>query len=168
MAMIKELNAIKPVWIELGLQTIHESTAKRINRQYSLSVFESAYQRLKLAGITVIVHVIFGLPGETEEDMLETIRYLAQLDPALDGIKFHMLNVLKNTALASEYEQHPFLILTMEEYVSLVTRSIEILPDNIVVHRMTGDGEGSQIIEPQWVKNKKMVLNFLNKLISQQ
>ena len=168
--MLKKLNAIKPVWVELGLQTIHERTAKHINRGYELSVFEDAYRRLKEAGITVIVHVILGLPGETKADMLETVRFLAKLSPTLDGIKLQNLNILKGTAMAEEYESYlenpdgaefSFHIMSMEEYTDLIAECLAILPAETVVHRMTGDGPRALLIEPKWVTDKKRVLNML-------
>ena len=165
--MLRNLNQIKPVWVELGLQTIQEKTAERINRQYPLSVFEDAYQRLKAEKITVIVHVIFGLPGENREDMLQTIQYLSELEPELDGIKIQMLNILKGTKMSEEYLQNPFPLLSLEEYASLVKESIRILPENIVIHRMSGDGPGSLLIEPKWIRNKKKVLNTINRAIAQ-
>ena len=123
MGMLRRLNAIKPVWVELGLQTMHDRTAERINRGYRLEVFEEAVRKLKSAGIQVIVHVIFGLPGETKEDMLRTIRYLAALKPGPDGVKLQMLNILKGSSLAKEYLAEPFPLLTMEEYTSLVAET---------------------------------------------
>ena len=165
--MLRNLNQIKPVWVELGLQTIQEKTAERINRQYPLSVFEDAYQRLKAEKITVIVHVIFGLPGENREDMLQTIQYLSELEPELDGIKIQMLNILKGTKMSEEYLQNPFPLFSLEEYASLVKESIRILPENIVIHRMSGDGPGSLLIEPKWIRNKKKVLNTINRAIAQ-
>ena len=163
MEMLKELNSIKPVWIELGLQTVHEKTAERIARGYPRSVFEEAVMKLKEAGITVIVHVILSLPGESREDMLETARYLAAMKPGIDGIKIQMLNILEGTELAREYREHPFPLLTLEEYAELVSEMIRILPDDIVVHRMTGDGPGNILIAPDWVRNKKKVLNTIRR-----
>ena len=160
-AMLSRLNRIKPVWVELGLQTIHERTARLINRGYELPVFEDAYKRLKAAGLTVIVHVIFSLPGETPEDMLETIRYLAGLHPTLDGIKIQMLQILKNTQMAASFEKEPFPLLTLEEYADLVFQSIQILPPETVIHRMTGDGPRRLLIAPLWSLDKKRVLNRL-------
>ena len=167
MDMLTYLNSIKPVWVELGLQTIHDETAERVNRGYKLDAFDDAYRRLKDAGLTVIVHIIFGLPGENREDMLDTVRYLAELNPKLDGIKIQMLHVLKGTALGEEYMRNPFHILSMEEYVELVAEAIAILPDDIVVHRMTGDGPGKLLIEPDWSRNKRKVMNFINRRISE-
>lgn len=165
MEMLKKLNAVKPVWVELGLQTMHDETAARLGRGYPLRVFEEALGKLKRAGITVIVHIIFGLPGETKEDMLGTVRYLSGLHPAIDGIKIQMLNILKGTALAREYEENPFPLLTLDEYAGLVAQSIRILPEDTVIHRMTGDGPGNLLIAPAWVRNKKKVLNTINRLI---
>ena len=163
MGMLRRLNAIKPVWVELGLQTMHDRTAERINRGYRLEVFEEAVRKLKSAGIQVIVHVIFGLPGETKEDMLRTIRYLAALKPGPDGVKLQMLNILKGSSLAQEYGRSPFPLLSLEEYTSLAAQSIRILPEEMVIHRMTGDGPGDLLIAPDWVRNKKKVLNTINR-----
>jgi radical SAM protein (TIGR01212 family) len=163
MEMLQELNQIKPVLVELGLQTIHEKTALRINRGYPLPVFEEAVKNLKQAGLQVIVHVILSLPGEDREDMLETARYLSGLNPGIDGIKLQMLNILEGTAMAEEYKEHPFPLLTMEEYAEIVCEMIRILPDDIVVHRMTGDGPGNLLIAPEWVRNKKKVLNTIHR-----
>ncbi len=167
MDMVKELSTIKPVWIELGLQTIHERTSKRIRRGYELEVFEDAYRRLKECGVTVIVHVIFGLPVETKEDMLDTIRYLAGLSPALDGIKIQNLQILKGTDMYKEYLEDvengtgDFHIMSMEEYTDLVTEAIALLPKETVVQRMTGDGPRKLLVEPLWSLDKKRVLNIL-------
>ena len=161
MGMLRRLNAIKPVWVELGLQTMHDRTAERINRGYRLEVFEEAVRKLKSAGIQVIVHVIFGLPGETKEDMLRTVRYLAALKPGPDGVKLQMLNILKGSSLAQEYGRSPFPLLSLEEYTSLAAQSIRILPEEMVIHRMTGDGPGNLLIAPDWVRNKKKVMLLL-------
>ncbi len=166
MNMLRRLNQIKPVWVELGLQTMHDETAARMNRGYSLTIFEEALGKLRSAGIQVVVHVIFGLPGETRDDMLQTIRYLAGLDPAPDGIKLQMLNILKGTLLAQQYEEHPFPLLSMEEYTDLVAESIRLLPEEMILHRMTGDGPGNLLVAPDWVRNKKKVLNTIHKKIA--
>ena len=163
MDMLRELKGIKPVWVELGLQTIHERTAERIHRGYSLPVFDEAYAKLKEADIPVIVHVIFNLPGESEEDMLETVRYLASLTPELDGIKLQMLQILKGTAMAEEYEKEPFPLMDLEQYAALIGKCVKILPQNTVLHRMTGDGPRRLLIAPLWSLDKKRVLNRLNK-----
>ncbi|MCR5675357.1 MAG: TIGR01212 family radical SAM protein [Lachnospiraceae bacterium] len=165
MELLRELQEIKPVWVELGLQTIHERTAERIRRGYSLSVFEEAYAKLKEAGIPVIVHVILNLPGESREDMLGTVRYLASLTPGLDGIKLQMLQILKGTAMAAEYEREPFPLMNLEEYAGLIGECVKILPRNTVLHRMTGDGPRRLLIAPLWCLDKKRVLNRLNKMI---
>ncbi|MCR5217651.1 TIGR01212 family radical SAM protein [Treponema sp.] len=165
MDMLKKLSSIKPVWVELGLQTIHEESARHINRGYSLDVFEKAYRTLRAAGITVIVHVILGLPGESEEMMLDTVRYLASLNPPLEGIKIQLLHVLKNTPLEKEYREHPFKIFSMEEYAGLVVKCLKILPPQTVIHRMTGDGPKKILVAPEWSGDKKKVINYMNKII---
>ena len=166
--MLRRLNEIKPVWIELGLQTMHDETAQRVNRGYPLSVFEDALIRLKSLGIQVIVHVIFGLPGETKEDMLQTIRYLAALSPGPDGIKLQMLNILRGTELGRQYEENPFPLLSLEEYTDIAAESISILPEEMVIHRMTGDGPGNILIAPDWVRNKKKVLNTISRKLKEK
>ncbi|MCR4989646.1 MAG: TIGR01212 family radical SAM protein [Lachnospiraceae bacterium] len=166
MDMLRDLKKIKPVFIELGLQTIHEETARRIRRGYELSVFEDAYKRLKGEGFEVIVHVIFNLPGESREDMLETVRYLSKLNPQLDGIKLQMLQILEGTDMAMEYKESPFPLMNMEEYTDLIVECIRVLPDDIVVHRMTGDGPRKTLIAPLWSLDKKRVLNTLNKKLT--
>ena len=166
--MLRRLNEIKPVWIELGLQTMHDETARRVNRGYPLVVFEDALNRLKSLGIQVIVHVIFGLPGETKEDMLQTIRYLATLSPGPDGIKLQMLNILRGTELGRQYEENPFPLLSLEEYTDIAAESISILPEEMVIHRMTGDGPGNILIAPDWVRNKKKVLNTISRKLKEK
>ena len=165
LALLDELNKIKPVWIELGLQTIHEDSAKAFNRGYSLPVFNKAYMELKKRNIEVIVHVILGLPGETDKDMYETVRYLANLSPKLDGIKLHLLHILKNTRLEREYREKPFKILSLDKYTEILINCLRILPESVVIHRMTGDGDKRLLVEPLWSGDKKRVLNTLNKAI---
>lgn len=165
MDMLCELNCVKPVWIELGLQTVHEKSAIRFNRGYSIEVFEDAYQRLKKSGITVIVHVILGLPGESREDMLGTVQYLAALNPVLDGIKLQMLHVLEGTALGAEYKENPFHVFSLEEYCDVVVDCLKIIPPQTVVHRITGDGPKRILIAPEWSADKKRVLNELQRRI---
>lgn len=155
--LLEELNKIKPVWIELGLQTCHENTAQLIRRGYSLPVFEEAVKQLRARNIEIIVHVIIGLPGETTSNILETVRYISSLP--IQGIKLQLLHVLKNTDLAN----YSFPILTMEEYISILVSCIEILPPNIVIHRLTGDGPKNLLIAPMWSSNKKQVLNGIQK-----
>lgn len=161
--MLSELNAIKPVTVELGLQTVHNKTAERIHRGYNTDVFEKAYKSLTLRGIEVVVHVILGLPGENIADMLDTIDYLAELKPVLPGIKLQLLHILKGTALAAEYSKNHFPIFTMDEYTDLVVECIRRLPEETVIHRMTGDGPKSLLIAPEWSGDKKRVLNMLNR-----
>ncbi|WP_034443691.1 TIGR01212 family radical SAM protein [Butyrivibrio sp. AE2032] len=166
LSMLKELQAIKPVWVELGLQTIHEATARQIRRGYKLQTFEESYRKLKEIGITVVIHVIFGLPGETPEDMLNTICYLSDISPVLDGIKIQNLQVIKGTDICRDYEERgeeAFHVMTMEEYTDLVAKAIALLPKETVVHRMTGDGPRRLLVAPLWSLDKKRVLNMLTK-----
>lgn len=164
--MLKTLNEIKPVWVELGLQTIHEATAQRIRRAYPLPVFTDAFHRLKKAGIEVIVHMIFSLPGESEEDMLESIRWLSGLEPPADGIKITMLQILKGTEMAEEYLEHPFPLLSMDDYARLVADSIRILPEATVIHRITGDPPRSLLIAPEWTLHKKKTRNTIMRYLN--
>lgn len=163
--MLDRLNKIKPVWVELGLQTIHDETAKKINRGYKLETFEETYRKLKNIGVTVIVHVILGLPGENEEKILQTIDYLANLRPTLDGVKLQLLHVLKGTKMGEEYLKEPFKVFTLEEYTELVVKCLKHLPKETIIHRITGDGPKKLLIAPLWSGNKKVVLNALNKAI---
>jgi len=155
--LLDELNQIKPVFVELGLQTIHEKTAQFIRRGYPLSCFEQAVKALHDLGINVVVHLILGLPGETEEMMLESVRYLNQLP--VNGVKFSLLHVLKHTDLGALYEKHPFPVYELDDYVDLVIRCIEELREDIVIHRLTGDGPRDLLIAPRWTLNKRKVLN---------
>ena len=169
LSMLRELQIrySKPIWIELGLQTIHERTAERIHRGYSLEVFEDAYRRLKapVGGFEVIIHIILGLPGETREDMLETVRYLSHLTPPPDGVKLQLLHILKGTELAREYEADPFPLFTLDSYCDLIVDCLKLLPPQTVIHRLTGDGPKRLLIEPQWSADKKKVLNTLSRRI---
>ena len=160
-----QLSSGKPVWVELGLQTIHEETARRIRRGYELPVFEDAYQKLKENGLEVIVHVILGLPGESREDMLDTVRYLSSLAPTPDGIKLQLLHILKGTELAREYEADPFPLFTLDSYCDLIVDCLKLLPPETVVHRLTGDGPKRLLIAPLWSADKKRVLNTLSRKI---
>ncbi|MBS6518138.1 MAG: TIGR01212 family radical SAM protein [Clostridium sp.] len=165
-ALLKRLNQKKPIWIELGLQTIHEDSARLIRRGYELPCFLDALKRLKEAGLTVIVHVILGLPGETREDMLETVRFLGQMSaPSIDGIKLQLLHVLKGTALCRLYEKEPFHVMEPEEYFSLIADCIRLLPKNIIIHRISGDGPKSLLKAPLWSGNKRFVLNSIAKTL---
>lgn len=165
MEMLCRLQAIKPVWVELGLQTAHDETAARLNRGYGLDTFTDAYRRLKAAGLTVIVHLIFGLPGESGEEMLDSVRFVAGLSPTVDGVKLQMLHVLRGTALGAQYEAKPFPLLTLEEYAELIAQSVRILPETTVLHRLTGDAPGPLLLAPEWTRNKKRVLNTIHKAI---
>lgn len=156
--LIERLNHIKPVWVELGLQTKHEKTAEFINRGYTLEVFEKAVHELRKRNITVIVHVIIGLPGENADNLYETIDYLNQMD--IQGIKLQLLHVLKDTALADLMGS--FHILTPNEYIDILCECIAKLSPDIVIHRLTGDGPKDLLIAPEWSKNKRQVLNTLS------
>ena len=166
--MLEELNRIKPVWVELGLQTIHERTAEAVHRGYSLPAFEDAVKKLKAIGAEVIVHVILGLPGESREDMLETVRFLSGMDPRPDGIKLQQLQILRGTQLAEQFRQSPFHVMDLEEYCALIRDCLEILPDDIVIHRLTGDGPKKLLIAPKWSADKKRVLNTMRKWTAQK
>lgn len=159
--LLEELAKIKPLWVELGLQTINENTAKLINRCYPLKVYDEAVKNLKSIGAEVVTHVILGLPRESEEQMLETVAYSSKVS---DGIKLQLLHVLKDTKLYEMYQKEPFKIFSMEEYTELLCRCIEIIPKNVVIHRMTGDGDKRLLVEPMWSGNKKVVLNYINKV----
>ena len=169
--LLARLNETKPVWVELGLQTIHESTARFIRRGYKLSVFEDAFRRLKEAGLTVIVHVILGLPGETKDDMLDTIRYLGTLyhnGSGIDGIKLQLLHVLKGTDLDVLYQSGAFRTMELDEYLELIGDCISLLPQDIVIHRISGDGPKTILTAPLWSGNKRLVLNSMAKYLKDQ
>lgn len=159
--LLAQLNQIKPVWVELGLQTMHEDTARDIRRGYPLSVFEDAVNRLRAAGLEVIVHTILGLPGEDQERIFETLHYLNDQD--IQGIKLQLLHILKGTDLAVRYEEDPFHVFTMEEYVKLIPACVEILRPDLVIHRLTGDGPKDLLIEPRWCLAKRTVLNNIHR-----
>ena len=166
-ALLSRLNRIKPVFVELGLQTMHEDSARFIRRGYPLSVFEDTVNRLKAAGLSVVVHVILGLPGESREDMLATCRYLGELK--VDGIKLQLLHILDGTDLAELYKwnfsenNNNFSIMSLDEYASLVVSIIEQLPPGMVIHRITGDGPKRILLAPLWSSDKKKVLNTITK-----
>ena len=164
--LLAQLNRQKPVWVELGLQTIHPETARFIRRGYPLPVFEDALARLKREGLTVIVHVILGLPGETPSMMEATVSYLSRLP--IDGIKLQLLHILKGTDLADLYQSDPFPLFTMEGYVDCVIRCLELLPPHVVIHRLTGDGPGNLLIAPQWSRRKRAVLNLLHQTMARR
>ena len=163
MALLEGLKSDYPdkfIWIELGLQTIHEQTARYIRRGYALSCFTHACDRLHAAGIPVIVHVILGLPGETTEMVLETIRFLNGC--GIFGIKLQLLHILDNTDLAGEYRAGKVQVLTLDSYLTLLIICIAALSPDIVIHRVTGDGPKSLLIAPDWSRNKRNVLNTLH------
>lgn len=160
-ALLRELNAVKPVWVELGLQTVHEATARYIRRGYPLAVFYDAVHRLHEAGIEVIVHMILGLPGETPEMMAETAITIGQ--SGAEGIKFQLLHVLEGTDLAEDYRKGLFSVLTLEEYIRVLESCVETIPANMVIHRLTGDGAKRELIAPLWSADKKQVLNAINR-----
>ncbi len=164
--LIAELNTIKPVWVELGLQTINEAVASYIRRGYSLKVYDDAVLRLSLAGITTIVHVILGLPGESAADMLKTVQYVA--DKKVSGIKLQLLHVLKGTDLEKDYRAGLFKTLEFDEYIDIVMQCLKILPKDMVVHRMTGDGARKDLVAPLWSTDKKRILNELNRRIREE
>ena len=162
-ALLEEIHAVKPVSVELGLQTIHQETARYIRRGYDTQIYCDAVKRLKTAGIEVVTHIILGLPGETPEMAVQTTK--AAVAAGTDGIKFHLLHVLKNTDLAEEYAKGKFDTLTLEEYGTWLKACVDVLPDNVVVHRITGDGAKRDLIAPLWSGDKKRVLNYLHKLL---
>lgn len=157
--LLDELNKIKPVWIELGLQTIHKKTSDYIRRGYELDIFTDAVKRLNNSDIKVIVHMILGLPGESDEMMLDTARFIA--NSGAWGIKLQLLHVLKGTDLADDYNNHLFETMTMDNYIRLIGRIIELLPPDMVIHRLTGDGPKKILIAPLWNADKKRVHNSL-------
>ena len=161
--LLGALNKQKPVWVELGLQTIHEETAKSIRRGYDLPVYDKAVSDLNARGITVITHVILGLPGETEEMMLETVQYVGT---KTDGIKLQLLHVLRGTDLADDYEAGKFRTLELDEYCLLVGKCLQVLPPEVVIHRLTGDGAKKDLIAPLWSGDKKRVLNTMNQALA--
>lgn len=162
-AYLADLNKRVPLQIELGLQTIHEHTAKLINRKTELKEFKDAISRLREIGIEIVVHIINGLPYESKEDMLETIKFINTLD--IQGVKIHSLLVLKNTALANLYEKEKFKILSLEEYVDITVSQIELLRPDIIIHRLGADSSLEDLIEPLWTRKKLVVMNEIDKLL---
>ena len=162
-AYLADLNKRVPLQIELGLQTIHEHTAKLINRKTELKEFKEAISRLREIGIEIVVHIINGLPYESKLDMLETIKFINTLD--IQGVKIHSLLVLKNTALANLYEKEKFKILSLEEYVDITVSQIELLRPDIIIHRLGADSSLEDLIEPLWTRKKLVVMNEIDKLL---
>ncbi len=162
-ALLRELNAIKPVSVELGLQTSKESTAQYIRRGYPMAVFEHAVKALRNAGLEVVTHIILGLPGETQADMVATTR--AAVAAGTQGVKFHLLHVLRGTDLAQDHAAGKFQCLSLEAYAQLLKACIQVLPADTVVHRITGDGAKKDLIAPAWSADKKRVLNYLHRVL---
>lgn len=162
--LLERLNKIKPIFVELGLQTIHEDTAKYIRRGYELSVYDDAVRRLHKAGLNVVTHLIIGLPNETKEDMLKSVEYVCRVT---DGIKLQLLHILKGTDLEAQYNDGKIKTLTLDEYCDIICDCIKIIPKSVVVHRLTGDGAKRDLIAPLWSADKKNVLNTLNKRINE-
>lgn len=163
LSLLDKLNKIKPVFVELGLQTIHEKSAEYIRRGYPLSVYDEAVKKLKSISINIVVHVILGLPNESKTDMLETVSYVCK--SGIDGIKLQLLHILKNTDLADEYYRGNVKTLELDEYIDIIKACVEIIPSDIVIHRLTGDGAKKDLIAPLWSADKKNVLNKINKAL---
>ena len=164
--LLEELSQIKPVWIELGLQTIHAVTHARLNTHTTVEQFDQAVKSLQAREIPVIAHVILGLPGENKEMMLQTVSHVAGLP--VSGIKLQLLHVLKGTRLASEYEKEPFPLFELEEYCDFVIDCLELLPPDMVIHRLTGDGPRKLLIAPLWSTDKKRVLNTIHRRLKER
>ena len=158
--LLDEINKIKPVFVELGLQTIHEKTAQYIRRGYPLSCYDEAVEKLHKININVVTHLIIGLPGETTEDILESVKYVCE---KTDGIKLQLLHVLRGTDLEKEYNDCKVKTLDIDEYAEIIKRCVEIIPERVVIHRLTGDGAKKDLIAPLWSADKKTVLNTINK-----
>lgn len=161
--LLDELNKIKPVFVELGLQTIHEDTAKYIRRGYTLDAYDRAVKELKKINVNIVVHLIIGLPFETKSDMLESVKYVCE--SGANGIKLQLLHILKGTDLEEEYRQGKFKALEFDEYIDIIRDCVDIIPKNIVIHRLTGDGAKKDLIAPLWSADKKRVLNALNNML---
>lgn len=165
LALLDELNKIKPIFVELGLQTINEDTAKYIRRGYTLEVYDKAVTDLHKIGINVVTHIILGLPNESKEDMLNSVKYTCKVT---DGIKLQLLHILKGTDLAKDYEQGKFEVLTLEQYTEIIKECVQIIPENVVIHRLTGDGAKKDLIAPLWSADKKTVLNTINRALKDE
>lgn len=159
--LLEKLNKVKPVWVELGLQTANEKSAEYIRRCYPNSVYEKAVKELKARGITVITHIIIGLPDETKNDILNTVDFAVKC--GTDGVKLQLLHILKDTDLYEDYKNGKFKVLSLENYMDILFSCIERIPENIVIHRITGDAPKKYLVEPQWSGDKKNVLNTINK-----
>lgn len=161
-ALLKRINKIKPVFVELGLQTIHKKAAEYIRRGYDLSVYDKAVEDLHNAGINVVTHLIIGLPGESKEDILASVEYVCRYT---DGIKLQLLHILDGTDLAEEYKNGKVKALSLEEYTDIIKACVEIIPQRVVIHRLTGDGAKKDLIAPLWSADKKRVLNTISKAL---
>ena len=166
LSLLLEINRIKPVWIELGLQTIHPATSKFIRSGFTYGCFQESVAKLSEVGLKVIVHLILGLPGETKEMMLSSVDAVASLP--ISGIKLQLLHILEGTDLAEYYRLHPFPLFTLEEYCDFIPRCLERLPQHIVIHRITGDGPKKLLIAPLWSADKKRVLNQIHRNMREQ
>lgn len=164
--LLEEYNKKLYTWVELGLQTSNDKTAVRINRGYMRDTFTKAVEDLASRGIDVVAHIIFGLPGETKEDMLNTVRYVSKLP--IKGIKLHLLHVMENTAMAKELERGEFKLLEMDEYIDIITEAIAMLPQDIVIHRLTGDAPRDLLIGPMWSLKKWEVLNAIDDALKER
>lgn len=165
LALLDELNKIKPIFVELGLQTINEDTARYIRRGYTLEVYDKAVADLHKIGINVVTHIILGLPGESKNDMLKSVEYACKVT---DGIKLQLLHILNGTDLAKDYEQGKFEVLTLEQYTEIIKECVQIIPENVVIHRLTGDGAKKDLIAPLWSADKKTVLNTINRALNNE
>lgn len=165
-SLLCEINKIKPVFVELGLQTIHERTSRYIRRGYPLEVYDKAVESLKEISVHIVVHVIIGLPGESQQDILDTVRYV--VNSGVHGIKLQLLHILKGTDLEKDYNEGKVRVLSLEEYVDIVAKCVAVIPDNVVIHRLTGDGDKKLLVAPLWSGQKKTVLNAINKRLKAQ
>ena len=163
--LLEEINQIKPVWVELGLQTIHKKTSDYIRRCYELEVYDKAVDDLKSIGVSIITHIILGLPNESKEMMLQSVKYAGERS---DGVKLQLLHVLKDTDLLIDFENKVFDTLSLEEYIDILCDCIEILPESVLIHRLTGDGDKKILISPMWSADKKRVLNTINKVFNER
>lgn len=164
LALLDEMNKRVPVFVELGLQTIHEDTARYIRRGYDLSVYDKAVADLHKIGVNVVTHLIIGLPGESKEDMLRSVEYVCKMT---DGIKLQLLHILRGTDLETEYNSGKIKELTLEEYTDIIRDCVKIIPKSVVVHRLTGDGAKKDLIAPMWSADKKNVLNTINRALQE-
>lgn len=160
--LLSRINKIKPVWVELGLQTVHQSTADYIRRGYPLSVYDDAVKRLHKEGISVITHIIIGLPNETYDMIIESARYAGECS---DGIKLQLLHILKGTDLCDEYYKGNVSVLSLEKYTEILVKCLQAIPKTTVIHRLTGDGDKNILVAPMWSADKKRVLNYINRAI---